>query len=294
MNREDSRLSFGRRAALGRLGALTLGGMLFEASARAAGAPVLTPAVAFDRAGGILYETRGSGLVRSVDGGQRWARLAAPGGEGGGRIVALAVSAGGRGVLFAGRPVLGVLRSDDRGHSWSARNIGLPSLKVTALAAHADQPATLYAYVAGHGIFRSEDEGLHWQQVDAGPREPIVQLVHSNMPGSMQSGWLFAATAKGVQRAMDCFCGWRDAGGLRRPVRALAYDPRAPRNVWAVTDDGLYLSADGGEGWSGVNSPAADLRALAATPAGELFAMTGDGALYRSPDGAQTWTRPDA
>lgn len=105
-------------------------------------------------------------------------------------------------------------------------NDTLPDLGVTAIAAHATQPDTLYAYHGKNGMFRSRDGGVEWVNVDSGPREPVQAFLHSDMPGSMESGWLFSGTTHGVARSMDCFCFWGDAGELRGIVSAIGYDRR--------------------------------------------------------------------
>ena len=247
-------------------------------------------ALAFDAADGALLEATGKGVYRSTDEGRNWQPVALPASVRG-HVAALAVSK--KGVVYIGGPGIGVMSSTDGGGKWTPRNKGVPSRDVLAVAAHADQPDTVYAYVARRGIFRSEDGGSHWKLMDAGPREPIRRLVHSNMPGSMQTGWFFAATGKGVSRSMDCFCGWRDAGGLGRPATALAYDLKAPQRVYAATDDGIYVSANGGEKWERVNAPAPDITALAAAPSGVLYAVTAGGMLFRSADAARSWAPVD-
>ena len=250
-------------------------------------------ALAFDASNGSLLEATETGLYRSADEGRTWSTLALST-AGRGHVAAVAVAAKGKGVLYVGGPGIGVLRSANGGAKWTARNKGLPGTDVVALAAHADQPDTVYAYVAKRGIFRSDDGGNNWKLMDAGPPDPIRRLVHSNMPGSMQTGWFFAATEKGVSRSMDCFCGWRDAGALARSISAVAYDPKEPQHVYAATDDGLYLSANGGEQWQRVNAPAPDITALVATPSGTLYAATASRVLFRSTDGAKSWAPVDA
>ena len=263
------------------------------AAARAAGSSGRIIALGFDDATATLFKAYPDALYRSSDAGRDWARIALPAGAVG-KIAALATPAHGNGTLYVAGAGVGVLRSRDGGRSWIAENEGLPSREVVALTAHADQPDTLYAYVARRGIFRSEDGGGHWRLMDAGPRQRILQLIHSNMPGSMQTGWFFAATAKGVGRSMDCFCGWRDAGGLARAVNAVAYDPRQPKQIYAATAEGIFLSMDGGEQWSRASAPGHHITALVVTPSGQVYAAAGRGELFRSDDHAATWQRIDA
>lgn len=160
---------------------------------------------------------------------------------------------------------------------------------MAALTTHADRPETIYAYLSSKGIFRSEDGGKEWRLMDAGPRGGVTSFVHSNMPGSMQSGWLFVAGTHGVQRAMDCFCGWRDAGDLGRAVHAVAYDPRRPSETYAATDAGLHFSRDGGEVWSKVDAPVATIAALAVTARGEIYAAGTSGRLFVGVADAASW-----
>jgi photosystem II stability/assembly factor-like uncharacterized protein len=275
--------------------ALSLLGLQAVADARAtAAADGSSIALAFDSSTRTLLKATTDALYRSSDGGRSWVAVALPPQAKGQAIDSVAVSTRGKSVLYVAGPRIGVLRSEDGGRSWSARNKGLPGMAVTALATHADQPETVYAYVKESGIYRSEDGGLRWQLMDAGPRGGLERLIHSNMPGSMQTGWFFAASAQGVRRSMDCFCGWRNAGELGRAVMALAYDPRRPQNVYAATDEALFLSTEGGEKWTRVAAPAAGIKALVFTPEGVLYAAAGNGTLFRSDDGAETWERVGA
>jgi photosystem II stability/assembly factor-like uncharacterized protein len=110
-------------------------------------------------------------------------------------------------MIYVGGPGLGVIESDDGGETWQARNTGLPSLNIDALALHSFRRSTLYAWVRDYGIYRTEDSGATWEQVpDAGPSDTDVRhLTHSTLPGSMNTGWLYAATPSGAYLSMDCF-----------------------------------------------------------------------------------------
>ena len=204
--------------------------LLFNAGARAAEANPqsrMPIALAYDAGTGTLLKAHADALYRSSNGGQSWQKMAnALLGEG--QIASIAGSPVGKGVMYFAGPGLGVERTDDGGRTWVARPEGLPSRDVIAVAAHTTLPDTVYAVVKDQGIYRSEDGGKAWSMMDRGPRQGLAQLIHSDMAGSMKTGWLFAATPNGVRRIMDCFCLWQDAGGLGSETRSITYDPRQP------------------------------------------------------------------
>ena len=282
-----SHASFGRALLVA---ALTL--IAATVTTRAAAAQ--TPLVALVAAGSgqELFKAEAHALYRSSDEGRHWQAVKLPNAATG-AIASVALAADRDDVLYVAGPGLGVWRSQDAGRTWVAKNTGLPSAAVQAITTHADQADTVYAYLPSKGIYRSDDAGDHWRLMDAGPREPIVRFVHTNMAGSMQTGWLFAATAKGVARSMDCFCGWRDAGALKTGVTAVAYDPSEPKRVYAITDQGLSVSENGGEQWSQARSPGAEIAALAVGDRGILYAADRQGTLFRSSDHGQSWLRVD-
>lgn len=249
-------------------------------------------ALAFDPGTHTLLKADPDAVYERTAGRHEWEAVRLPPAAIGRRISAVAIAPGDRPTFYVAGSEFGVLRSSDRGRTWDLKGAGLPRRSVDALAIHASRPSTLYAHVPGKGIFRSEDAGDHWRLMDAGPRGGIVRLVHSDMPGSMQTGWLFAATAKGVARSMDCFCGWRDAGALGRAVGAIAYDPREPKRIYAASDAGLFVSENGGERWLSLRAPGR-LGALVATADGRLIAADASATLFESDDHGVTWRRID-
>lgn len=246
-------------------------------------------ALSFDAAGKRLLKAQPHALSVRENGETHWEPIPLPASVQQGRITAVAAR---EGTLYIAGSGLGVMRSQDEGRTWVRVDEELPSRDIRAFAVHADQPRTLYAAIPEEGIYRSEDAGEAWTRMDGGPGAPIRQLFHSDMAGSMQTGWLFAATPEGVRRSMDCFCGWRPTGELPAgEVRALAYDPTNPANVYAATSAGLFRSTSGGEEWERVAAEA-DLSALAFDPeAAALVAATRDGALLRSADQGRSWER---
>jgi len=286
-----------RRLARAGIAALLVG--LSATGSAAVAGEVVAPrqkivALAFDADSHTLIEAHPKALYRSRNEGRDWGAIALPAAVTRGRISAVAIAAKSQEVLYVAGSGFGVLRSADGGKSWAAKNEGLPSKDVIAMSVHAEQPDTLYVALVGRKLFRSENAGGHWRLMDAGPREKVLQLVHSNMPGSMQTGWFFAATAKGVSRSMDCFCGWHDAGSLGQRITTVAYDPHEPKRLYAATTDALFVSADGGEQWSRAKAPGRSVTALVVTPAGVIYAAVGQGELFSSSDHGNTWQHVDA
>lgn len=262
--------------------------------------PVTSAAIvglAFDPARHVLFKATRQAVYRSSDGGRVWSRVELPKPRSEPTLTSIAAAAADGAslpALYVAGNGAGVLRSDDGGQTWVERNDGLPGTDVAALTTHADRPGTVYVYMKAHGIYRSEDAGRHWRLMDAGPRGGITAFIHSNMPGSMQSGWFFVGGAQGVRRAMDCFCSWRDAGELGRAIRALAYDPHRPSEIYAAANTGLLVSRDGGETWSEIDAPGPAIAALTVTPRGAIYAASQDGGLYVRDAVSAPWKRLDA
>jgi photosystem II stability/assembly factor-like uncharacterized protein len=288
MNAEQRCLAT-RRHALGMLSA-TAAAALLPLRARAATAAGEVVALAASRFDAALYKATARAVFRSEDGCRTWLdvslRLPPRG-----RLQSISLSAANIPVLYGSGPGLGLVGGPVAGIQ--ARHAGGQALprRVTAVAAHATQPETVYAYAPGRGIYRSDDRGAKWRLMDSGPRGGITRFVHSNMPGSMQSGWLLAAGPQGVRLSMDCFCGWRNAGDLAAPAQAIAYDPTQPLRIAAATRDAVFESSDGGQAWARLPPLSRGPAALAFAADGTLYAAAGEH-LYRR--GASAWETLDA
>lgn len=279
---------------LGSIGNLMVAiAFLSPAVANAAKAQEQIHALGFAGTGKVLWKAGDSALHKSSDAGRTWEAVTLPKLPKKSAITEISFPYNRSGGLYIAGPGMGVWASNDAGRTWTDRSKGLPAKNVVALSGHATQADTVYAYVKDKGIFKSDDGGATWQKMDKGPRQAINSFVHSNMEGSMQTGWLFAATSKGVKRSMDCFCGWHDAGSLNGKFIATAYDAKEPKRVYAATSDSVYRSEDGGEEWEKISAPAKQITGLVATPAGELFAAA-SGKLFKSTDKGKTWESIDA
>lgn len=271
------------------LAAALLTAVLFAHGALAEdGASPLINALAYDEGVGRLLKADATGLFSSPDDGRTWQPIggALPAG---GKLSTIAISAGNDAVIYGAGPGLGVIRLNGNSGEWTAIGTGLPSADVTTLTAHSTQPATLYAYVPDSGIYRTQDAGSTWKLMDRGPNG-IGQLIHTNLAGSMETGWLYAATVEGVRFSMDCFCLWREGGRTAGAVSTIAVDPGQPDRLFAASADGIVQSTNGGQDWEKAPaSPPQAISALVLSPSGGLFAGTVDGRVFRSDDQAKTW-----
>ena len=158
--------------------------------------------LAYDPAGKSLLLADQRGLARWHAG--VWEQLTVPGASG---LSAVTLNPEAPATIYVAGPGLGVVRSDDGGAGWRAVNSGLPNLNATALVIHSFKCDSLYAWLRGEGVFQTEDGGASWKRVpDQGPPDKDVRgLTHSTLPGSMNTGWLYAATPTGAYLSMDCF-----------------------------------------------------------------------------------------
>jgi photosystem II stability/assembly factor-like uncharacterized protein len=161
-------------------------------------------ALAVDAADGSLLKID-QGLVRSSDDGRSWTPLALPEGTDPTTLRWVATTAEAPDSLYAAGSGAGIMRSDDRGTTWRTVSDDLPSQEVAAFAVHTFRPDTLYAWIEGQGVFRTEDSGGSWLRMDEGPPTKVTALAHSTYEGSMNTGWLYAATPDGPYLSMDCF-----------------------------------------------------------------------------------------
>lgn len=159
------------------------------------------------------------------------------------------------GVLVAGTEGGGILRSTNRGATWSVCNYGLHNYQVLALAWAPPPP------------------------IKAWPAWDVV----------------LAGTEDGVYRSPNGGRGWKRSKGVQGVVLALAVAPdfHSRGVVLAGTEEqGLWRSTDGGHSFALVNGAPQQVNALAASPSGWL--LSDAEALWQSADGL-TWTRiPDS
>ncbi len=199
-----------------------------------------------------------------------------------------------------------LFKSADGGASWSALPEPDPEDDLTALAFSYPVPSTLYAVTANQGlVFSSQDGG---QTFTPGGETGIgMAMARQLIPSPGSASTLFSiADGNGLARSNDGGYSWLPLqNGLPQDdyyvfVMSLAVDPLDTSRLFAGTGGfvgsghGVYKSSDGGESWSPANQGMFDhsITALAVDPLNPqvIYAGSDFGSLFKSSDGAQTWT----
>ncbi|WP_111136002.1 F510_1955 family glycosylhydrolase [Micromonospora deserti] len=129
------------------------------------------------------------------------------------------------------------------------------------------------------GLIRSTDAGRTWQSLSLAGQADFHLLRFSR-------GVVYGLdSTSGALMASSDRVSWQ----TRSTVEAydLAIDPHRPDTLLATTEQGMRRSTDGGRTWEPAGGPPAVL--LHWSPR-ELVAVTADGTLVRSVDGAATWS----
>ena len=236
-------------------------------------------------------------ILRSLDGGQRWASAAA--GLPDVPITAWTIDPSDPNTLFAASSEQ-VFRSTDAGLSWQRARVASDARRAIAVAPSDGN----IVYLGGRPAMRSVDRGLTWTPM------PVIltgggdqaQEVSGLVVAPDDSGRVWAALdGGGVFESRDAGRSWRLIGLAGQPVQWLAAGiaqgqagaMQGPAPLYAgVAEDGIYRLD--GNGWTAVSDglpPRSTILALVADPRapGLLWAARDGGGVYRSTDGGDEW-----
>jgi len=175
--------------------------------------------------------------------------------------------------VYAGTIFHGLLRSTNRGASWSLSNWGLSGFAVSGLAADPNSPATLYAALSQWGVMKSTDRGANWSLASAGLPENANLSALAMDPADPQV--LYAATSDaGICVTRDGAATWAAlADGYPALASAAASAPPSPaddplreRSIVPLAQRDADQADERAALESAVLSPAAGL-SLAVSPA---------------------------
>lgn len=220
------------------------------------------------------------------------------------RVIAPSPNYANDGTVFSAGQSRGVLKSTDRGSTWTVNNTGMGTMDVRSIAispAYAGD-RTLFAASLDGGIFRSTDGGDTWTAINNGLGTNLVWALAIS-PQFASDRTIFAGTDdRGVFRSTNGGDTWVqvNSGITLTSFLAMAVSPNfaSDRTVFAAAQGGLFKSTDGGSTWTwaGNGITRADLRSVVFSPAyasdGIVFVGTERGGVFKTTNRGQSWFDP--
>ncbi|MBI4426427.1 MAG: hypothetical protein HY567_02525 [Candidatus Kerfeldbacteria bacterium] len=242
----------------------------------------------------VFLGTRGAGIYRSDDGGNRWVKT----GLGGGTYTALAIDPTAPTILYAAAGGT-ITKSGDGGAHWAPIYLeSKPDRVITDLAIKPTDPSMLLAATSRGDVLLSRDYGNTWQLLTTlSPADYISRML---FPPNNSSTVYAVTRASGLFRSTDTGNSWESAKQSLQAfpgsttVSSVATMTGQPQTLYLASGYGLLVTRDGGATWQPINTlvpfGSQPIQAVTVNPTNEatLYVIVGN-RLRKSTDGGATW-----
>lgn len=215
--------------------------------------------LAVDPSGGkTLYASavwQGTGKIfKTLDDGISWKEIyTSP--AGGPLVISLMLSQKNPGVIYATTSDNAVIKSVDGGTSW--KNIYLANAPILKIAEDAANGSLLYAVTNSGVVFRTKDGGANFEDITTNVGKTTKSYGSSGTDiletDPSVAGRVYLAGTSGLLVSDNAGEDWRAIPTLNNPqtfpIKALAINPKNPKEIICGATQATYKSVDGGESW---------------------------------------------
>jgi photosystem II stability/assembly factor-like uncharacterized protein len=263
----------------------------------------------------IYAGTVEGGVFKSTNGGNNWSAVSHDFDRR--YIRAMAIDPGNPNTIYASTPSA-VYKSTDGAQSWNLIQKSLGENSIGGLVIDPKSPQTIYATALNMdkdgGIFRSVDGGNSWTKIPmdlrrlsgiqvlaVAPDALTMYAAHDEIVAQITSGNVIRKRSEwpgGIYRSTDGGQNWEavDTSGISADsISALVVDPGNAQILYVGTNNGVFISSDGGNSWTDSNEGFvnATISALALGRGTQTIYAGTDKRIYKSTDGGQRWTATD-
>ena len=187
-------------------------------------------------------------------------------------------------------PTVGLFVSTNAGANWKHKGW---TGYIRTFYTEAGSDGVLWS-ACGNGVLRSSDNGLKWRIATGWEVTEVLKVkVDPSKPSVV-----YAATAYGVFKTEDSGETWkeRNAGFLKPFVSDVILDRSTRNKLLAASEDGVYMSMNGGRHWQLADLKGKGVRTLQQHPSKQniFFAGTEDDGFFLSTNGGRTWQQSNA
>lgn len=225
-----------------------------------------------------IYATGMNGVYYSYDYGQSWGYNSIlfnyHGQEVGAFIYCVTTDKEGR--VYLGTST-GVMRSDDKGHSWKNSEEGMDIPDIRSLLACSNGDIIAGANSINKAIYISKDKGETWIQNENLSSQGILAIAEDSLGG------LYAGGFGAIYYSKDNGMNWDTIGTLKSRCQGIITDKN--NYVYAtITDGGMFISSDRGITWEGKSTglKVVDSRCLVMDKKGYIYLGTDGYGIYKS------------
>lgn len=200
-----------------------------------------------------VWKERGK-IFKSSDAGANWTEIYTTASNGP-LVISLLIDKKNPNIVYATTSDNQVIKTTDGGTSW--KNILVSDSPVLKVAIDRADDNLIYALTQQRGaIFKSRDGGKAFEDLSKQKDEDsqIIQDVAIIETDPGNSGWLYAAGKNGLFLSKNAGKSWEKIEILSNPqnfpVKAVAINPKNPKEIIYGAAQAAYRSLDGGVSWS--------------------------------------------